>query len=106
MAVAVPGRGFSAERELAAIQLLLRGSSQKAVSRELNLPVRRLVKWRDQAPIAAESALKEQERDARDDEIARLQAEVEEITMANALLCAKIDKLGGGCPLARRRLMT
>jgi cell division protein FtsB len=44
--------------------------------------------------------------DARDDEIARLQAKVGEITMANELLYAKIDKLEGGRPLARRRSRT
>lgn len=53
--------------------------------------------------LAGESALKERERDARDDEIARLQAKVGEITMANELLYAKIDKLEAGRPLARGR---
>ena len=43
------------------------------------------------------------ERDARDEEIARLQAKVGEITMDNELLYAKIDKLEGGRPFARRR---
>ena len=57
--------------------------------------------WCDKALMAAESALKERERDARDDEIARLQAKVDETTMANELLYAKIDKLEGGRPLAR-----
>ena len=51
-------------------------------------------------------ALKERERDDRDDEIARLQSKVGEITMANELLYAKIDKLEGGRPLARRRSRT
>ena len=36
----------------------------------------------------------------------RLQAKVGEITMANELLYAKIDKLEGGRPLARRRSRT
>lgn len=56
--------------------------------------------------IAAESALKERERDERDDEIARLKAKEGEITMANELLYAKIDKLEGGRTLARRRSRT
>ena len=105
-AVAGPGQRFSAKRKLAAVQRLLRGESQEAVSRELNVPVHRLVEWRDRVLMAAESALKERERDARDDEIARLQAKVGEITMANELLYAKIDKLEGGRPLARRRSRT
>ena len=103
-AEAGPGWRFSAKRKLAVVQRLLRGESQEAVSRELNVPVHRLVEWRDRVLMAAEGALKERERDARDDEIARLKAKVGEITMANELLYAKIDMLEGGRPLAGRRL--
>jgi len=102
-AVAGPGQRISAKRKLAAGGRLLRGESQEAVSRELNVPVHRLVEWRDRVLLAAEGALKERERDARDDEIARLQAKVGEITMANEMLDAKIDKLEGGRPFVRRR---
>jgi transposase len=105
-AVAGGTKRFSAKRKLAAVQRLMRGESQEAVSRDLNVPVHRLSEWRDKVLVAAESALKERERDARDDEIARLQAKVGEITMANELLYAKIDKLEGGRPLARRRSRT
>ena len=105
-AVAGPARRLSAKRKLAAVQRLMRGESLDAVSRDLNVPVHRLSEWRDRVLMEAESALKERERDDRDDEIARLQAKVGEITMANELLYAKIDKLEGGRPLARRRLRT
>ena len=105
-AVAGPTRRLSAKRKLAAVQRLMRGESLDAVSRDLNVPVHRLSDWRDRVLMAAESALKERERDDRDDEIARLQAKVGEITMANELLYAKIDKLEGGRPLARRRSRT
>ena len=79
-AVAGGTKRFSAKRKLAAVQRLMRGESQEAVSRDLNVPVHRLSEWRDKVLMAAESALKERERDARDDEIARLQAKVGEIT--------------------------
>ena len=69
----------------------------------LSVPAHRLSGWRDRVLLAGESVLKERERDARDDEIARLQAKVGEITMANELLYAKIDKLEAGRPLARGR---
>lgn len=105
-AVAGGTKRFSAKRKLAAVQRLMRGESLEAVSRDLNVPVHRLSEWRDKVLLAAESALKERERDARDDAIARLQAKVGEITMANELLYAKIDKLEGGRPLARRRSRT
>src|SRR6056297_457486 len=102
---AAPGgpKRFSAKRKLAIVQRLLRGESLEAVSRAENVPVHRLTAWRDKVLGAAERALKERERDARDEEIARLQAKVGEITMDNELLYAKIDKLEGGRPLARRR---
>jgi transposase len=97
------GKRLSAKKKLAAVQRLMRGESLDAVSRDLNVPVHRLSEWRDRVLRSAESALKERERDARDDEIARLQAKVGEITMANELLYAKIDRLEGGRPLAVRR---
>jgi transposase-like protein len=103
VAVAGGAKRFSAKRKLAIVQRLLRGESLEAVSREENVPVHRLTAWRDKILMGAESALKERERDARDEEIARLQAKVGEITMDNELLYAKIDKLEGGRPLARRR---
>ena len=102
-AAAVSPKRFSAKRKLACVQRLLRGESLEAVSREENVPVHRLTEWRDKVLVAAETALKERERDARDDEIARLQAKVGEITMDNELLYAKMDKLETGRPFARRR---
>ena len=102
-AVAGGSKRFSAKRKLAAVQRLMRGESLDAVSRDLNVPVHRLTEWRDKVLMSAESALKERERDVRDEEIARLRAKVGEITMDNELLYAKIDKLEGGRPLARRR---
>lgn len=102
-AVAGPVRRFSAHRRLSAVQRLFRGESLEVVSRDLGVPVHRLAEWRDRAFAGAESALKDRARDERDEEIARLQAKVGEITMANELLYAKIDKLEGGRPLARRR---
>lgn len=102
-AVAGPVRRFSAQRRLSAVQRLFRGESLEAVSREVGVPVHRLTEWRDRAFAGAEGALKDRARDERNEEIARLQAKVGEITMANELLYAKIDKLEGGRPLARRR---
>ena len=97
------GRRFSALKKLSSVQRLMRGESLEALSRELNVPAHRLSEWRDRVLIAAEGALKERERDARDDEIERLKTKVGEITMANELLYAKIDKLEEGRPLAGRR---
>jgi hypothetical protein len=74
----------------------MRGESPDAVSRHLNVPLHRLTQWREKGLGAAQSAFKERERD----EIVRLHAKAGEITMDNELLCAKIDKLKSGRPLA------
>jgi hypothetical protein len=75
----------------------------EVVARELNVTVARLSEWRERALAAAASAMKERERDQRDEEIARLKAKVGEITMDNGLLRERISALEGKRPLARRR---
>lgn len=69
-----PKRRFSAERKLAAVARLDRGEPLDRVARELNVGAGRLSDWRERARAGAAAALKERERDARDDEIARLKA--------------------------------
>ena len=61
------GKRLSAKRKLGAALRLLRGESLETVSREMNVPVHRLSEWRERALMAAESALKDRERDERDD---------------------------------------
>jgi len=96
-------RRFSAQRKLEAVQRLLRGEALEDLSRELNVTAARLSEWRDKALAGAFSAMKERERDERDEELARLKAKVGEITMSNELLEEKIARLEAGRPLARRR---
>jgi transposase-like protein len=98
-----PERRFSAQRKLAAVSRLLRGEPLETLARELNITAARLSKWRDRALVGAEAAMKERERDSRDEELLRLRAKLGEITMANELLEQKIAALEGGRPLARRR---
>ena len=62
---------------------LLRGEPLETRTRELTLTAARLSEWRDRALAAAEAAMKERERDARDDEILRLKAKLGEVTMAS-----------------------
>ena len=96
-------RRFSAKRKLRAVSRLLRGEPLELVARELNVTAARLSEWRDRALLAAEAALKERERDDRDDEIVRLKGKVGEMTMETELLREKIARLEAGAPLARRR---
>jgi transposase-like protein len=98
-----PERRFSAQRKLAAVSRLLRGEPLETVARELNVTAARLSEWRDRALVGAEAAMKERERNSRDEELLRLKAKLGEITMANELLEQKIAALEGGRPLGRRR---
>ncbi len=98
-----PERRFSAGRKLAAVTRLLRGGPLEPLARELNVTAARLSEWRDRALAASEAAMKQRERDARDEEILRLKAKLGEVTMANELLERRIAALEGGLPLARRR---
>jgi hypothetical protein len=101
--VSARGRRFSVQRKMAVVARLLHGEPLELVARETNVTIQKLTEWRDRALAGAASALKERERDDRDDEIARLKAKVGEITMDNELLYAKIDVLENKRPLARRR---
>jgi len=94
---------FSVQRKMAVVARLLRGEPLELVARETNVSIARLTQWRERALAGAVSALKERERDERDDEITRLQSKVGEITMDNELLYAKIAAMEGKRPLARRR---
>ena len=98
-----PERRNSARRKLAAVTRLLRGEPLETVARELNVTVARLSEWRGRALVGAEAAMKERERDSRDEEMLRLKAKLGEVTMANELLEQKIAVLEGGRPLGRRR---
>ena len=72
---------------MAIVARLLRGEPLELVARETNVSIARLTEWRDRALAGAATALKERERDDRDDEIARLKSKVGEITMDNELFC-------------------
>ena len=91
---------FSVQRKMAIVARLLRGEPLELVARETNVSIARLTEWRERGLAGAATALKERERD---DEIARLQSKVGEITMDKELLYAKIEALEGDHPLAHRR---
>ena len=94
---------FSVQRKMSVVSRLLRGEPLDLVARDTNVSVAKLTEWRERALEGAASALKERERDDRDDEIARLKSKVGEITMDNELLYAKIAAMEGKRPLARGR---
>ena len=99
-----PERRLSAQRKLAAVTRLFRGEPLETLARELNVTAARLSAWRDRALVGAEAAMKERERDGRDEDLLRLRAKLGAVTMANELLEQKIAALEGSRPLGRRRL--
>ena len=96
-------RRMSARRKQGAVLRLLRGEDLELLSRELGVTAAELSAWRDAFLAAGEAALKTRPADGRDHEIGRLKAKVGELTMANELLDAKIERLETHRPLARRR---
>jgi cell division protein FtsB len=101
-----PGQGnklFAARRKVEIVLRLLRGEDLELVSRELGVTAARLSRWREQFLRAGQAVLKKRPQDARDEEIARLQQKLGEVTMDNELLQKKIEHLEDGRPLPRRR---
>ena len=96
-------RRMSAKHKQSAVLRLLRGEDLELLSRELGVTAAELSAWRDAFLAAGEAALKTRPADGRDHEIGRLKAKVGELTMANELLDAKIERLETHRPLARRR---
>jgi transposase-like protein len=96
-------RRMSARRKQSAVLRLLCGEDLELVSRDLGVTAAELSTWRDAFLAAGEAELRTRPADGRDVEIARLKAKVGELTMANELLDAKIDRLETHRPLARRR---
>ena len=101
-----PGQGnkrFAARRKVEIVLRLLRGEDLELVSRELGVTAARLSRWRELFLRAGQAVLKKRPQDARDEEIARLQQKLGEVTMDNELLQKKIGHLEDGRPLPRRR---
>jgi hypothetical protein len=94
---------FSVQRKMAIVARLLRGEPLDLVARADECLRRQADRVARYALAGAASALKERERDDRDDEIARLKSKVGEITMDNELLYARIAAMEGKRPLAHRR---
>ena len=94
---------MSAGRKQGAVLRLLRGEALELVSRALGVTAAELSTWREAFLAGGAASLKTRPADGREIEIGRLKAKVGELTMANELLGAKIERLEAGRPLARRR---
>ena len=98
-----PRRRMSARRKQETVLRLLRGEDLELVSRELGVTAAELSGWRDRFLAAGEASLKSRPVDAHETEVSRLKEKVGDLTMANELLAAKIERLETDCPLAHRR---
>jgi hypothetical protein len=94
---------MSARRKQDAVLHLLRGEDLELLSRGLGVTAAELSGWREAFLAGGEASLKSRPADARDVEIGRLKEKVGDLTMANELLEAKIERLETARPLARRR---
>ena len=98
-----PRRRMSARRKQDAVLRLLQGEDLELLSRQLGVTAAELSGWREAFLAGGEASLKSRPADARDGEIGRLKEKVGDLTMANELLAAKIERLETARPLARRR---
>ena len=94
---------FSARRKTEAVLRLLRGEDLDTLSRELGVVAATLSGWRDAFLDGGTAAMKSRPADDRDEEIARLQSKVGQLTMDNELLGTKCQHLEAGRPFAPRR---
>ncbi len=94
---------FTSRRKQEVVLRLLRGEPLETVSRELGVTAATLSTWRDHFLLGGAAALKSRQPDPKDEDLARLQAKIGELTMANELLEEKITRLEGTRPLPRRR---
>jgi hypothetical protein len=95
-----PGQRWSVARKREIVLRLLRGEAAEDLSRELAVPIYRLEQWRERALAGIAGALKERATDPLGDELGAAMRRIGELTMANELLRARVERPG---PLARRR---
>jgi hypothetical protein len=97
---------MSAQRKQEAVLRVLRGEELELVSRELGVTAAALSGWRDSFLSAGAASLKSRPEDDRDRELRAMREKIGEITMANELLEAKIERLEGGTPFRPRSAPT
>src|SRR5947209_17674961 len=94
---------FSARRKTEAVLRLLRGEDLDTLSRELGVTAATLSGWRDAFLDGGTAAMKSRPADDRDEQVARLQAKVGQLTMDNELLGQKCQHLEAGRPFVTSR---
>ena len=96
-------RRISARKKQEAVLRILRGEDLERVSREIGVTAADLSTWRDSFLQGGAASLKSRPADDRDRELKAMREKIGEMTMANELLEAKIDRLETGTPFRLRR---
>ena len=94
---------FSAKRKTEAVLRLLRGEDLDLLSREYQVTAATLSQWRAAFLAAGQSGRHKSVSEVADGQMEKLQAKVDELTMANDLLEHEIGRLEQGLPLPARR---
>lgn len=97
-------RRMSARRKQEAVLRVLRGEDLDLVSRDIGATAADLSAWRDGFLEAGAASLMRRAKDDRDRDLKAMKEKIGEMTMANELLEAKIDRLEAGTPFRLRRL--
>jgi hypothetical protein len=101
---AAPERGrWSSRRKTEVVLRIPRGEALDALSRELGLTAATLAQWRDRFLAAGQAGVRSRPTDARDEDVARLRAEIGELTMENELLRERAERAEAGRPFGSRR---
>lgn len=96
-------RRMSAQKKRDAVLRVLRGEDLELVCREIGTTAADLSRWRDSFLEAGAASLKTRPEDGRDRELKAMREKIGEMTMANELLEAKIERLEAGVPFRLRR---
>jgi transposase-like protein len=97
-------RRVSARRKQEVVLRSLRGEDLELVSRDLGVTAAELSGWREAFLAGGEASLESRPTDARDAEIRRLRAEVDDLMRANRLLEAQIERLEVPSPFDPREV--
>ena len=94
---------MSAQRKQEAVLRVLRGEDLELVSRDIGATAADLSAWRLSFLEAGVASLKSRPEDGRDRELRAMKEKIGEMTIANELLEAKIERLEAGRPFRLRR---
>jgi hypothetical protein len=95
---------FSSRKKMDVVLRVLRGDDLDLVYRKAGITAATVTAWRDQFVASGQAGLKSRADDGRDDELARLKAMVEDLTMRLELSREAVQPVRGGTPFGYREV--